>query len=589
MVMMISKFHRMIQSRVVWGVLLVLIIIAFVYWGSQTGKSVSENEQDRAAGMLNGQPVSPEEFQRSYLNSRVAVGLMVGRMPQQSAEFEKELRKTTWQRIAATHQALALGLPTTTDNEVRNAIESQPAFQQEGRFSEQRFAMFVRSTLNELGIGLLQFEDYLRQEILLEKLRVAVSSTLQVAPTEVQQTVAAVSDFFRLDYAVIPADTNAAKRVTVKEAQALFDRDPKAFTIPEKVQVSYVVFPFSNYVAGVTSSVDEATAYYNENLQRFTRLVSVTNPPPLGVTNAAPTISQQQERMPFDNVKTNIFDLLKQEGARSRAADLASEFANQLAPDRKGKYLTLVEAAAKSGLTIRTAGPFAAGEPLPAIEDVPLFTRTAFALGTNTDERFSDGIRGADGMYVLYLDKRLPARVPAFAEVVGEALAAARAEANTKAQEAKANEVREALAKAPPAQPVAAIVQPLGVASLTLTGAVMTARSSTNENAEVLLRAAMLRNAGEVCDIQRGNDGSLLVARVTERKTADAAVIKELLPQVQASVQRQKLRALDESFSASLLTADRFTDRRARIAAEDEAAEPDRRAPDRREVPANIY
>jgi len=99
----------------------------------------------------------------------------------------------------------------------------------------------------------------------------------------------------------------------------------------------------------------------------------------------------------------------------------------------------------------------------------------------------------------------------------------------------------------------------------------------------------MLRNAGEICDIQRGNDGSLLVARVTERKTADAAVIKELLPQIQASVQRQKLRALDESFSASLLTADRFTDRRARIAVEDEAAEPDRRAPDRREVPANIY
>jgi hypothetical protein len=59
---------------------------------------------------------------------------------------------------------------------------------------------------------------------------------------------------------------------------------------------------------------------------------------------------------------------------------------------------------------------------------------------------------------------------------------------------------------------------------------------------------------------------------------------------VQASVQRQKLRALDEAFSAYLLKADRFTDRRARIAAtEDDATEPERRAPDRREVPANIY
>ncbi len=589
MVMMISKFHRMIQSRAVWGVLLVLIIIAFVYWGSQTGKSVSENEQDRAAGLLNGKPVPPEEFQRSYINSRVAIGLMIGRMPQQSAEFEKELRKTTWQRVSAEHQALALGLPLTTDGEIRNAIEGQPAFQHEGRFNEQRFAMFVRSTLGELGINLLQFEDYLRQEILLEKLRVAISSTLQVAPSEVQQTVASLSDFFRLDYASIPADTNAARSVTVKEAQALFDRDPKAFTVPEKVQVSYVVFPFSNYVASVTSTVEEAMAYYNENMQRFTRLVSVTNPPPLGVTNAAPAISQQQERLPFDTVKTNIFALLQQEGARNRAADLASEFANLLAPDRKGKCLTLAEAATKSNLAIRTAGPFTAGEALPALEDVPTFTRTAFALGTNADERFSDGIRGADGMYVLYLDQRLPARVPQFTEVAQDALQAARQEANTKAQETKANLVREALAKAAPAQSVAAIVQPLGVTTLTLTGNVMTARSQTNENAEVLLRSAMLHNAGEVCDIQRGNDGSLLVARVIERKGADEATLKGLLPQVQASVQRQKLRALDESFSAYLLKAERFTDRRARVASEDEPAEPERRAPDRREVPANIY
>jgi hypothetical protein len=590
MVMMISRFHRMIQSRLVWAVLLVLIIVAFVYWGSQTGKSGSQDEQDRFAGMLNGQPVAPEEFQHSYINSRLAIGLMVGRMPPPSAEFEKEIRKTTWQRIAAEHQARDLGLPPTTDNEIRAAIEGQPAFQHEGRFNEQRFAMFVRSTLGELGFNLLQFEDYLRQEILLEKLRVAVSSTLQVAPTEVQQTVASLSDFFRLDYAVIPADTNAARSVTVKEAQALFDRDPKAFTVPEKVQVSYVVFPYTNYVAGATSSVEEAVAYYNENMERFSRLVSVTNPPPLGVTNAAPSISKQQERIPFDEVKTNVFAILKQEAARNRAADLASEFANQLAPDRKGKCLTLAEAAAKARLAIRTAGPFAAGEPVPAVENVPAFSRTAFALGTNADERFSDGIRGDDGMYVLYLDQRLPARVPAFVEVAQEALAAARSEANSKAQETKANQVREALAKAPPAQPVAAIVQPFGVSVLTLTGTVMTARANTNENAEVLLRAAMLHNAGEVCDVQRGNDGSLLVARVTERKGADEATIKNLQPQVQASVQRQKLRALDEAFSAYLLKADRFTDRRARIAAtEDDATEPERRAPDRREVPANIY
>lgn len=589
MAMLISKFHRLIQSKLLWGAFLVIIVFSFVIWGTKMPGAAQREREERAEGMLNGKPIPPEEFRRSYFNSRLAIGLMIGRLPPPSAEFEKEVRRTAWQRVAAEHQAVALGLPETTDNEVRNAIESQPVFQQDGRFSEQRFAMFVRSTLGELGASELQFEDYLRQEILLEKLRMAVANTLQVVPAEVQQTVASLSDYFRLDYAVVPADTNAGARVTIKEAQVLFDRDPKVFTIPEKVSVSYVSFPFSNYVASATCSVDEAVNYYNEHMERFTKLVSVTNPPPFGATNAAPVISKQQDRIPFDEVKPKIFEALKLDAARTRAADLASEFANTLAPDRKGKCMALADAAKKYNLVIHTAGPFAAGEPIPGVEDVPAFSRTAFALGTNADERFSDGIRGADGVYVLYLDQRQPTRVPVFVEVAQEALEAARSEARTKAQEMRANQVREAMAKAPPAVPLATVIQPLGVSALTLTGTVMNARSSTNENAEVLLRAAMLHNAGEVCDLQRSNDGGLLVARVTERKGADEATVKALQPQVLASVQRQKLRALDESFSAWLLKEGKFTDRRARLASEDETAESAPRAPGRNAVPADIY
>lgn len=589
MAMLISKFHRLIQSRLLWGTFLVVIVFSFVIWGTKMPGALKEEREQRAEGMLNGKPVPPEEFRRSYFNSRLAIGLMIGRLPPPSAEFEKEVRRTTWQRIAAEHQARALGLPETTDNEIRAAIEGQPVFQQEGRFSEQRFAMFVRSTLAELGVNELQFEDYLRQEIFLEKLRVAVASTLQVAPAEVQQTVASLSDYFRLDYAVVPPDTNAGARVSLKDAQALFDRDPKAFTIPEKVSVNYVVFPFANYLASATCSVDEAVNYYNEHMDRFSRLVSVTNPPPFGATNVAPVISKQQDRIPFDEVKTNIFAALKQDAARTRAADVASEFAYSLAPDRHGKCMAFADAAKKYNLTIRTAGPFAEGEPVPGLEDVAALNRRAFALGTNSDERFSDGIRGSDGMYVLYLDKRLPARVPAFTEVAQDVLEAARAEAKSKAQELKANQIREALAKAPPMAAASAIVQPFGVSTLVLTGTVMSARGNTNENAEVLLRAAMLHNAGEVCDVQRATDGSLLVARVTERKGAGEAAVKSLQPQVLASVQRQKLRSLDESFSNWLLKDGKFTDRRNRVSTDEDQPEKSRPASGGRAVPADIY
>lgn len=588
MAMLISKFHRLIQSRLLWGAFLVIIVFSFVIWGTKMPGQARSEREARSEGMLYGKPITPEEFQQAAFNSRLGLGLMMGRIPPPSKEFEKELRHTAWQRIASIHQARALGLAETTDAEVISAIQGQPVFQADGRFNEGRFAAFVHNTLAEFNATEVQFEDYLREEILLEKLRMAVAGTLLVPPADVQQALASFGDQFRLEYAVIMPDAQAGAHVTIKEAQVLFDRDPKAYTIPEKVRVNYVTFPFTNYVASATVSVDEAVNYYNEHMDRYTHLVAVTNPPPFGVTNAAPVITKRQDQIPFDQVKTNIFAALKVDAARTRAADVASEFVAALASDRHGKSLTFEQAAAKFGRTILTAGPFAEGETVPAVEDVPTFNRTAFALSTNVDERFSDVIRGQNGVLVLYLAERSPARVPAFVEVAPRALEDARAEAKAKAQEDKANRLQAAFAAARPPATLAGIAQSFGVATMTVTGTVLSIHGSTNEYAEVLLRGALTRNAGEMCEVMRAYDGGLLVARVMERKPLNEAAMRALQPQVFASVQRQRMRALDEAYAAYLLKEAKFVDRREKLEAESEA--PERSAPpSKSSVPADVY
>ena len=555
MAMLISKFHRLIQSRLLWGAFLVIIVFSFVIWGTKMPGNARREREDRAEGMLNGKPVPTEEFRQAYFTSRLAIGLMTGRPPAPGAETEKSLRHAAWQRIAELPKAQELGLPRTTDAEVIGMIQNQPIFQAEGRFDERRFAAFVRSGLTELGVNEVQFEDYLREELLLEKLHRVVASTLLIPPSDIQESMTTVSDQFRVDYAVITPDTNASARVTIKEAQAFYNRDPKAFMIPEKVRIQYVEIPFSNYVASATVSADEALNYYNEHMDRFTRLVSVTNPPPFGTTNAAPTISQRPDQIPYEQVTNTIYTALKTATARTHAEDVASEFVGSLSPDRHGKSMTFTQAAAKYKQQVRIAGPFAEGEPVTGVEDVPAFGRTAFALGTNVDERFSDVIKGPNGALVLYLDARLPARVPAFAEVAQRALEEARAEAKASAQEASANQLRATLLKAGP-------TQPFGVATMALTGTVLSLRGSTNEYAETLLRAATTRNPGELCEVLRAYDGNLLVARVVERKRADAAAVASLQPQVLASLQRQRTRALEETYASYLLKDAKLADHR---------------------------
>ena len=69
MTMMISKFHKIIQSKVVWGIFALLISVAFVSVSVPGSKSRSAAKRDRKAaqlaGKLFGDEVSLIEFARA--------------------------------------------------------------------------------------------------------------------------------------------------------------------------------------------------------------------------------------------------------------------------------------------------------------------------------------------------------------------------------------------------------------------------------------------------------------------------------------------------------------------------------------------
>ena len=53
MAMLISKFHRLIQSRLLWAAFLVIVVISFVFWGSTMPKT-SQADLEKSAGLALG-------------------------------------------------------------------------------------------------------------------------------------------------------------------------------------------------------------------------------------------------------------------------------------------------------------------------------------------------------------------------------------------------------------------------------------------------------------------------------------------------------------------------------------------------------
>ena len=113
MAMMISKFHKLIQSRLLWGAFLIIIVFSFVVWGMVWPSDVEKAERANAAGTLDGQPVSQGEYRSAYLSTYLARALALGREVQSTPATDAALRKLSWQRLATLREVAKLGIVAT--------------------------------------------------------------------------------------------------------------------------------------------------------------------------------------------------------------------------------------------------------------------------------------------------------------------------------------------------------------------------------------------------------------------------------------------------------------------------------------------
>ncbi|MFH0953528.1 MAG: SurA N-terminal domain-containing protein [Verrucomicrobiota bacterium] len=584
MPMMISKFHRLIQSRLLWASFLVIIVFSFVIWGMQMPGQSKRDAEANAAGKLGGKFVSQEEFRSAYVETYMSAVLSVGRPFEIRGELDQEIRDAAWRRLAALREAKRLGL-TGSDEEVTATLQAYPGFQVEGRFSPAHYNGFVQNTLAGMGFTEMQFEEHVREEIALQKLRNMVQQAVLISPYEVGRTFRSLSDSFDVEYVVLkPEDFQKDVKVTRDDAHAFFLSDPAKFKIPERVKVQYVEIPVSNYLANVKVTEDDALGYYDEHIDDFTitnEAAAVTNKAAAPETNllAAAThdeveaVSNRVTTLNFDQVKTNIMQIMVRGKARDHAADVATDFVVTLAPDREGNAPKFEEAAAKVGLTVKEAGPFTRTDPVEGIDAGPKFNEAAFVLNKTPDEYFSDAVVGSNHVYVVALQEKMPERVPEFDEVADKVMAAAQEHAMSETLTRKAQEIREAVVKAvEKKQSFAKAVEAYRLKPLKTGTFTVSAGLETNEYSDVLIRGAIGQNEGEVTDLLSAED-AVLIAYVEKRTPGDAARLESLMPQIKETVRRQRGRILFEEWEDYLLRDAGFEDRFKQAAEEAQAEE----------------
>lgn len=559
MAMMISKFHRLIQNKITWWIALVVIIFSFVVWGSGAG-SRSDSAQNTAIAQLEGKPIEQPEYRNAYNFTHLGLILTYGREIPINPQVDEYLKKAAWQRIASLHEAAKFGIQAS-DDEVAGFQQQLPFFRtKEGQFSPQAYEQFVGQFLPRMGIGKLGFDDFVREEIILQKANVLISRLLLVSPYDARRTFHALNDRFVLEIAEIGAD-KVEKDVKAgrDEAKALFDRDPTAYKIPDMVKVNYIRIPFSNFTAQIEVKDESIKQYYDAHLDEYA--LPSTNANKAAATNMEFSTEVTKYKT-LEEVRGDIVKALKDLGAADAAKTNIIEFVDAIQGSGTNRSLSFGEAARKLGHVIKTTKPFSEMGDIAELRVGPDFNRAAFRLENSEGLNVSEPVEGADAWYVLAYADRIPERVPLFEEVLDKVLPDARDKAIGDAMTALAKKTRDAMeTAAKQGKSVAEAAKAFGIElKKTEPFSASTGSDQKIEHFDVLIRSVLPHNAGEVTDLLDSKSGKILVAHVAERLPADEATFGALRQQIASSIRRQQGRMLFEGWQAHLLERGNFND-----------------------------
>jgi peptidyl-prolyl cis-trans isomerase D len=438
MAMMISKFHKIIQSKIVWGAFALLISVAFVGVSVPGSKSRSAAKRERKAaqlaGRLFGEDVSRIEFSRAYQSVRLNYTLQYGPF-RITDDIHEVLSMSAWQRIAMLKKAKQLGMSVTPEQNI-TMIQSQPVFQnqQTGQFDPNAYNAALPQIRSLTGLMPKDLENHFAEEVLLRKVaRIPVQGAL-VTDQEITKAFHLYTDKLTVEYAAIPRSLADTPEVTEEQAKNYFALNREEFRMPEKAIVDYVQFAVADHLENVEVTDDMVSGFYENNKQRYLK-----QPAEDAAADAAP------EYQPLEEVKDSITEQIQQALARKAAADRADELVAELADETT----TFKDAARKLELEIVGDTPaFTLTDPIKGIDPTASFQRAAFGLEKDATHYYSDPVVGRDFVYVISLTKKLPSFLPQFDIVRQDVIESTRIAAAEKAYIEKAEQVHEEIAAA---------------------------------------------------------------------------------------------------------------------------------------------
>lgn len=234
---MLLKFFRKRKNmrRIMWA-LAILIIPAFVIWGAGTSDKDKSNKPDYA-GKLFGKKISYDDYNNMWNVARdYAVKSFGNNVP---VEYISQM---AWSRLILITEAKREKL-TATDQEVIENIASFQIFHRNGSFDKKLYKSMLQDNARS-------FEEKLRDDILLSKLKDKVTSSVKINDEDAKNEYTKKFEKIKSSYAFIPfSESEKDVQYTNPGLLDFYEKNKESFKKAEQINVKYIEIPLQNPAA----------------------------------------------------------------------------------------------------------------------------------------------------------------------------------------------------------------------------------------------------------------------------------------------------------------------------------------------------
>lgn len=396
------------HSKWLWWVIATLTIITFVWWGASvpTRGGGGHGEATGDFGSIYGKPITQQEYAAAR-NDFLLFGWFHNgyQWPDQDPNITSaQMDEQIYLRIMLERKAQALGIysdDTAAAAETENLLSSPDlarAFHLKGQAVP--IDSFVKGILDPKGLTADDLERFARSDLNLQQLVQTIGLAGQLfTPQE-------AADAWKRNYQerqaqiVFFSATNYLSQVRVTEAIVgqFYTNFMADYRLPDRVQVSYVEFNLSNYLAAAESKIGATNLDFQVNS--------------IFADNGMDAVPDAKTP---DAAKAEIRQFLIRKEALSEASQSANDFANAAFEQTPQTPTTLALVAKQKGLTVKTPAPFSEQYGPSEFIAPESFVKAAFALAP--DDPFAGPVQGTYAYYVMALDKQFPSEIPPLDEI----------------------------------------------------------------------------------------------------------------------------------------------------------------------------